>query len=69
MGNTVIIIEHNLDVIASADWIVDLGPDGGEGGGKVVATGTPPELATSTHSYTAGYLNSKLKVQQILQTG
>ena len=69
MGNTVIIIEHNLDVIASADWIVDLGPDGGEGGGKVVATGTPPELATSTHSYTAGYLSSKLKVHQILQTG
>ena len=69
MGNTVIIIEHNLDVIASADWIVDLGPDGGEGGGKVVATGTPPELATSTHSYTAGYLSSKLKVHQILRTG
>jgi excinuclease ABC subunit A len=69
MGNTVIIIEHNLDVIASADWIIDLGPDGGEGGGKVVATGTPPELATHTHSYTAGYLNSKLKVHQILQTG
>jgi excinuclease ABC subunit A len=69
MGNTVIIIEHNLDVIASADWIVDLGPDGGEGGGKVVATGTPPGLATSTNSYTAGYLGSKLKVHQILQTG
>src|SRR5918997_1736062 len=68
MGNTVIIIEHNLDVIASADWIVDLGPDGGEGGGEVVATGPPPELATSTHSYTAGYLSSKLKVHQILRT-
>ena len=68
MGNTVIIIEHNLDVIASADWIVDLGPDGGEEGGKVVVSGTPSELTTCSHSYTAGYLNSKLKIHQILQT-
>ena len=68
MGNTVIIIEHNLDVIASADWIVDLGPDGGEEGGKVVVSGTPSELTTCSHSYTAGYLNSKLKIHQVLQT-
>ena len=68
MGNTVIIIEHNLDVIASADWIVDLGPDGGEEGGKVVVSGTPSELTTCSRSYTAGYLNSKLKIHQVLQT-
>ncbi|HEU4445448.1 MAG TPA: excinuclease ABC subunit UvrA [Nitrososphaeraceae archaeon] len=68
MGNTVIIIEHNLDVIASADWIVDLGPDGGEEGGKVVVSGTPSELTTCSHSYTAGYLNSKLKIHQVLQS-
>lgn len=55
-GNTVITIEHNLDVIKSADWIVDLGPDGGSGGGKIVASGTPEELAKSTTSHTAAFL-------------
>ena len=69
MGNTVVIIEHNLDVIASADWIVDLGPDGGEEGGKIVATGIPSQLATNPHSYTATYLKSKLKIREVLQTG
>jgi|RhiMetdeSRZDD1v2_1073273.scaffolds.fasta_scaffold02521_9 excinuclease ABC subunit A len=69
MGNTVVIIEHNLDVIASADWIIDLGPDGGEEGGEIVATGTPPELATNSHSYTATYLRSKLEIREVLQTG
>jgi excinuclease ABC subunit A len=69
MGNTVVIIEHNLDVIASADWIVDLGPDGGEEGGEIVAIGTPPKLATNSHSYTATYLRSKLKIREVLQTG
>jgi excinuclease ABC subunit A len=68
MGNTVVIIEHNLDVIASADWIIDLGPDGGEKGGEIVATGTPPELATNSHSYTATYLRSKLEIREVLQT-
>jgi excinuclease ABC subunit A len=67
MGNTVIIIEHNLDVIASADWIIDLGPDGGEKGGQIVAAGTPSELAASTGSYTAAYLKSKLKIGEVLQ--
>ena len=68
IGNTVIIIEHNLDVIASADWIIDLGPDGGEEGGQIVAAGIPSELAASTGSYTAQYLKSKLKIREVLQT-
>ncbi|ASN20332.1 excinuclease ABC subunit UvrA [Arthrobacter sp. YN] len=55
-GNTVITIEHNLDVIKSADWIVDLGPNGGSGGGKIVATGTPEQVAKSTESHTATFL-------------
>lgn len=55
-GNTVITIEHNLDVIKSADWIVDLGPDGGSGGGQIIATGTPEQVAKSTTSYTATFL-------------
>ncbi|MET3947354.1 excinuclease ABC subunit A [Arthrobacter sp. UYCu512] len=55
-GNTVITIEHNLDVIKSADWIVDLGPDGGSGGGRIVASGTPEQVAKSTQSHTAAFL-------------
>jgi excinuclease ABC subunit A len=55
-GNTVIVIEHNLDVIKSADWIVDLGPDGGDGGGLVVAEGTPEEVAAHPTSYTGQFL-------------
>ncbi len=55
-GNTVITIEHNLDVIKSADWIVDLGPDGGSGGGRVVASGTPEQVAKSKESHTAAFL-------------
>jgi excinuclease ABC subunit A len=59
-GNTVIVIEHNLDVIKSADWIVDLGPEGGAGGGEVVAVGTPEEVATNTASHTATFLREIL---------
>jgi excinuclease ABC subunit A len=55
-GNTVITIEHNLDVIKSADWIVDLGPDGGSGGGQIVATGTPEQVSKSEDSHTAAFL-------------
>ncbi|MHA7221929.1 excinuclease ABC subunit UvrA [Arthrobacter sp. RHLT1-20] len=55
-GNTVITIEHNLDVIKSADWVVDLGPDGGSGGGRIVASGTPEQVAKSTESHTAAFL-------------
>ena len=59
-GNTLIIIEHNLDVIKTADWIIDLGPEGGNGGGKVIGYGTPEDLATINNSYTGKYLKSKL---------
>ena len=59
-GHTVIIIEHNLDVAKSADWIIDLGPEGGEEGGDVVAVGTPEEIAENTQSYTGQYLSAQL---------
>ncbi|MGN6729843.1 MAG: excinuclease ABC subunit UvrA [Rhodanobacteraceae bacterium] len=55
-GNTVVVIEHNLDVIKTADWIVDLGPEGGAGGGRVIATGTPEDVAATPHSYTGQFL-------------
>ncbi|HER0621857.1 TPA: excinuclease ABC subunit UvrA [Streptococcus pyogenes] len=61
-GNTVLVIEHNLDVIKSADHIIDLGPEGGDGGGQIVATGTPEEVAQVKESYTGHYL--KVKLQQ-----
>jgi excinuclease ABC subunit A len=51
-GNTIVIIEHNLDVIKTADWIIDLGPEGGAGGGEVIAAGTPEAIATEPRSYT-----------------
>jgi len=59
-GNTIVIIEHNLDVIKTADWIIDLGPEGGDGGGKVVAVGTPEEIAATKASHTAKYLKDCL---------
>jgi excinuclease ABC subunit A len=61
-GNTVIVIEHNLDVVKSADWIIDLGPEGGSGGGRVVATGTPEQVATVKASYTGAFLREILDV-------
>ncbi|MDG4812079.1 excinuclease ABC subunit UvrA [Hydrogenovibrio sp. 3SP14C1] len=59
-GNTIVIIEHNLDVIKTADWIVDLGPEGGSGGGQIIATGTPETVAQNKHSYTGHYLKKVL---------
>ena len=59
-GNTIVIIEHNLDVIKTADWIVDMGPEGGDGGGTVIAQGTPEQVAESPLSYTGKYLKPML---------
>ena len=60
MGNTVVIIEHNLDVIKSADHIIDLGPDGGDDGGYIVALGTPEKVSKTPKSYTGKYLKKVL---------
>ena len=60
-GNTVLVIEHNLDVIKCADHIIDLGPDGGDGGGTIVATGAPEEVAMCPESYTGQYLKRILE--------
>jgi len=59
-GNTVVVIEHNLDVIKTADWIIDLGPEGGAGGGQVIAQGTPEAIAGVDASYTGRYLKPVL---------
>jgi excinuclease ABC subunit A len=65
-GNTVVVIEHNLDVLKTADWVVDLGPDGGEKGGYVIAEGTPEELAANAASATGQYLREPLaKAQRV----
>jgi excinuclease ABC subunit A len=55
-GNTIVVIEHNLDVIKTADWVIDLGPEGGDGGGRIVATGTPEDVAREPASHTGRYL-------------
>jgi excinuclease ABC subunit A len=62
VGNTVVVIEHNLDVIKTADYIIDLGPEGGDGGGKVVTAGTPEEVAKAKDSYTGKFLKELLKI-------
>ncbi len=62
-GNTVVIIEHNLDVIKCADWVIDLGPEGGDAGGYIVAEGTPEEVAAVPHSYTGQYLKKALEAE------
>ena len=59
-GNTVVVIEHNMDVIKNSDYIIDFGPDGGDGGGQIIAKGTPEEVANSKKSYTGGYLRKAL---------
>jgi excinuclease ABC subunit A len=64
LGNTVLVIEHNLDVIKTADWILDLGPDGGEDGGRIVACGTPEQVMRSRKSFTAEALRKMLRPEQ-----
>lgn len=66
LRNTIIVIEHNLDVIASADWIIDLGPDGGDAGGRVVAAGTPEQICAEPASYTGRYLKPKLESEKLV---
>ena len=55
-GNTVVVIEHNLDVLKSVDYLIDMGPEGGVGGGNIIAQGTPEQVAASPHSYTGQFL-------------
>jgi excinuclease ABC subunit A len=62
-GNTVVVIEHNMDVIAEADWLIDLGPEGGECGGRIVAQGTPEDCTTATGSHTARFLREFLRAR------
>ena len=59
-GNTIVVIEHNLDVIKTADWLVDLGPEGGSGGGEIIATGTPEQVAKIKKSHTGRFLKETL---------
>jgi len=60
-GNTVIVIEHNLEVIKTADWVIDLGPEGGDGGGEIVAVGTPEDVAQVSRSYTGRFLKEVME--------
>jgi excinuclease ABC subunit A len=64
-GNTIVIIEHNLDVIKTADWLIDMGPEGGDGGGRVVAVGTPEDVAQNEASHTGRYLKRLLAAQPL----
>jgi len=64
-GNSVIVIEHNLDVVKTADWIIDIGPEGGEGGGQIVAAGTPETVAGIAESYTGRYLKPMLEQSRV----
>ena len=61
-GNTIVVIEHNLDVIKTADWIIDMGPEGGAGGGKLLVVGTPEDVASSPASFTGRYLKPLLQI-------
>jgi excinuclease ABC subunit A len=67
-GNTLVVIEHNLDVIKTADWLIDLGPEGGSGGGKIIAEGTPEDVAKSKTSYTGHFLRSVLGIKKAART-
>jgi excinuclease ABC subunit A len=64
-GNTVVVIEHNLDVVKTADWVIDIGPEGGDGGGRIIATGTPEAIAAVEDSHTGRYLKDMLKTRRV----
>ncbi|MBT4953089.1 MAG: hypothetical protein HON24_03315, partial [Rhodobacteraceae bacterium] len=64
-GNSVVVIEHNLDVVKTADWIIDIGPEGGNGGGRIVAVGTPETIIKKKSSYTGHYLKMLLKDRKL----
>ena len=68
MGNTVVVVEHDEEIIRAADYIIDLGPEGGSGGGTIVATGTPEEVAQNPHSFTGQYLRPVLERAAELQS-
>ena len=68
-GNTVVVIEHNLDVVKTADWVVDFGPEGGDGGGEIVAVGTPEQVAANTKSWTGRYLAELLERHEARRKG
>ena len=63
-GNTIVVIEHNLDVIKTADWVIDLGPEGGDGGGEIIASGTPEQVAAKKESFTGQYLKPLLDMEK-----
>ena len=63
-GNSIVVIEHNLDVIKTADWVIDLGPEGGDGGGEIIAVGTPEDVASNKASFTGAYLRPLLNGKQ-----
>ena len=65
-GNSVVVIEHNLEVIKTADWVIDLGPEGGDGGGEIVAAGTPEDIAREKRSYTGAFLKPVLRARRLL---
>jgi excinuclease ABC subunit A len=67
-GNTIVVIEHNLDVIKTADWVIDLGPEGGDGGGEVIAAGTPEDVAGNSRSFTGQYLKPLLRETRARQS-
>ena len=64
-GHTVVVIEHNLDVVKSSDWVIDLGPDGGDGGGNIVAEGTPESISQNLNSFTGQHLQSMLGLRKV----
>ena len=68
-GNTVVVIEHNLEVIKTADWVIDMGPEGGDGGGMVVAEGTPEDIAKSEASHTGRFLREVLERRPVVRAG